>query len=111
MPGRSADGIGGRRRHGDSLVQQLEVFGGHFERRLHEGKVRVVRHDSFREHGKLHTLFAEFENLLHHFVDRAFTAVKNGTDLYGGGFDDGHGGDLTEGGFQRDQDYANNIKA
>ncbi|MNY17867.1 hypothetical protein D3C86_1512120 [compost metagenome] len=97
LPGRSADGIGGGRRHGDRLVQQLEVFGGHFERRLHVGKVRVVRHDGFREHGELHALLAEFENLLHHFVDGAFTAVKNRADLYGGGFDEGHGGDLIEG--------------
>ncbi|MCY1242972.1 hypothetical protein D9M72_559730 [compost metagenome] len=96
LPGRSADGIGGMRRHGDCLVQQLEVFGGHFEWRLHVGKVRVVRHEGLREDGELHTLLAEFENLLHHFVDGAFSAVKNRADLYGGGFDEGHGGDLIE---------------
>jgi hypothetical protein len=45
----------------------------------------------------LHALFTEMENLLHYFVDGAFTAVENGTDLDSSGFDEGHGGDLIEG--------------
>ncbi|MNQ86726.1 hypothetical protein D3C85_1019260 [compost metagenome] len=94
--GGGTDGISGVRRHGHRLIQQLVVLGAHFERRLHEREIRVVRHDGFRKHGELHTLFAEFENLLHDFIHGAFTAVEYGADLDGGGFYEGHGGDLIE---------------
>lgn len=96
LSGGGADGLGSSRRDSDGLIQQFQVFSRHFERRLNEREVRVVRHDGFREHGELHALLTEFENLLHHFIDGAFTAVKNGTDLNGGGFYEGHGGDLSE---------------
>jgi len=73
------------------------VLGSHFEGRLHVRKIRVVRHDGFREHGKLHALLCELKNFFDDFADGALTAVKDGTDLYGGGFYESHGADLTEG--------------
>ncbi|MDT4888894.1 hypothetical protein FQZ97_1255220 [compost metagenome] len=55
-----ADRIGSRGRDNDGLVQQFVVLGAHFEWGLHEGKIRVVRHDGFRENGELHAPLAEF---------------------------------------------------
>ncbi|MNG08702.1 hypothetical protein D3C84_920790 [compost metagenome] len=90
-----ANGIGGRGRHDDGLIEQFVVLGTHFERRLHKGKVRVVRHDGFRENGELHAFLAEFMDLVDDLFYSAFTAVEHRCDLDGSGFDDGHGGDLS----------------
>ncbi|MNO88794.1 hypothetical protein D3C76_802590 [compost metagenome] len=73
------------------------MFGAHGKGRLDEREIRVVRHDGFGKHGELHALLTQLENFLDDFVDGAFTAVEHGADLYGGGFDKGHGGDLIEG--------------
>ena len=64
-----ADRVGGGRRHGHRLLEQPEVLRGHLERALHEGKVRVVRHDRLGKGRELHSSPAELGDLPHDLVD------------------------------------------
>ena len=61
---------------------------------LHKGEIGVVRHHRLREGGELHALAAKLEDFCDDLVHGAFAAVEHRADLYGGGFDDGHGGIL-----------------
>ncbi|MNP29503.1 hypothetical protein D3C76_1225300 [compost metagenome] len=79
-------------RHGDRLIEQFEVLCAHGKRRLHKRKIRVVRHHRFREHGELHALSTEGDDLLADLVHGAFAAVKHRADLYGGCANNGHDG-------------------
>src|SRR6185437_13404782 len=85
-----ANGQSRVRRHGHRLPQQPEVFRAHLERSLHEGEIGIVGHDRLREGGEPHALTAQSGDLLDDLFHGAFPAIKHGTDLHGGGLDDGH---------------------
>jgi hypothetical protein len=87
-----ADRVGCGRRYRHGLLEQSEMLdsGQKLNARLHRGKIRVVRHDGFRERRELHALLTEFEDLLHHLFDGGLTVVEYRTDLNCSGFDDFH---------------------
>ncbi|MNP20696.1 hypothetical protein D3C76_1132800 [compost metagenome] len=86
-----ADLAGDVRGHGDRLFEQLEVLPGHGEGRLHEREIGVVRHHGFRKDSKLHAFAAQLQQLAAEFVDGCLARVEHGTELHGGGANNGHG--------------------
>ncbi len=87
-----SDCVGGSRRHGDCLVEQLPLLRPNNIQhgRLDERKIRVVRNHRFRKRGELHSLPTQFMDLPYDLFDRSFAAIQDRAQLDGSSFHGAH---------------------
>ncbi|MNR04640.1 hypothetical protein D3C85_1206180 [compost metagenome] len=78
-------GMGNGARYHHGLVVQPHMISARLHRRPHEGEVRVVGDERFREDYQLHALAGGVVDGLADFGERPGAALQIGRDLDGGG--------------------------